>query len=268
MEKSLRLERVGLSITVRCNLKCKLCNAYSPYYTRENHYSFQCLSKTIMRYFEVVDMVEKFTVAGGEPLLHPDLPEIIDYLMNYIEKIGVLEIITNGTIVPNNKLLNALSASNKIRVLIDDYGPELSQKIPYITVALGDAGVSYVVRKNYELEAHYNGWVDLSDLSNKYRTEEENEEIYHRCVYSTKLKCFPILDGKAYICATYKRCLDIGIIKDNPSEYINLFDDTVSIEAQRNLILEFFNRSYFSSCEYCNGFFEDSKRYPPAEQLR
>lgn len=267
MKKTVNCERVGLYTTVRCNLKCKLCNAYSPYYSKEAHYSYECLSKTIMKYFEVVDSVEKFTVAGGEPLLHPQLPEIVDYLTNYLEKIGVLEIITNGTIAPNEKLLNALSATSKISVLVDDYGPELSKKITHISDAFDTAGISYTIRKNYGLDAHYNGWIDLSDLSIKHRSREENETVYHRCMYSTKLKCFPILDGKAYVCSTYKRCLDLGLIQDNPSENIDFFDDTVSTIEKKNLMQDFFHRSYFSACAYCDGFFDDSKRYPPAVQL-
>jgi molybdenum cofactor biosynthesis enzyme MoaA len=87
MEETVYYERVGLYTNVSCNLKCKLCNAYSPYYAEKTYYSYECLSKLITKYFDVVDKVDKFTIAGGEPLLHPKLAEVVEYLKNYQEKI-------------------------------------------------------------------------------------------------------------------------------------------------------------------------------------
>jgi molybdenum cofactor biosynthesis enzyme MoaA len=42
------------------------------------YFSFDYLSKVISNIFDVIDIVEKFSINGGEPLLHPQLPEIIN----------------------------------------------------------------------------------------------------------------------------------------------------------------------------------------------
>ncbi|MEW6064001.1 MAG: radical SAM protein [Bacillota bacterium] len=71
MNDIIKCERTELTITHRCNLRCKLCGAYSPYYSPTPHWGYDDLAKSVIKYFEVVDYVEKFTLSGGEPLLHP-----------------------------------------------------------------------------------------------------------------------------------------------------------------------------------------------------
>ena len=42
------------------------------------------------------------TISGGEPLLHPDLGKLVEYLCTYGDRIGLLEFITNGTMIPKD----------------------------------------------------------------------------------------------------------------------------------------------------------------------
>ncbi|MEW5954326.1 MAG: radical SAM protein [Bacillota bacterium] len=267
MEQTLHLSNTTLVVTFRCNLKCKLCAVSTPYYPVMPHYSLESLKGSVKRYFGVVDYVDKFTINGGEPLLHPQLPDIMDFMIKYVNRIGTLEIITNGAVAPDKRLLNSLSHSDKIDILVDNYGPELSKKVPEIVEAFTAAGIKHRVRKYYGKDAHYGGWVDLSDLSKKNRTVEETEYIYKHCAYPGPFRCFVIIDGKAYICGVYKRCESLEIIPDNPSEYVDFSSDTMPITEMKKQIKNFYNRRFFSACEYCNGFLEDSKRYAPAEQI-
>ena len=80
----MKCERTELTITHRCTLKCKLCGAYSPYYSNPKpHWSLSQLKLYTDKYFEIVDYVEKMTISGGEPLLHPDLGKLVEYLCTY-----------------------------------------------------------------------------------------------------------------------------------------------------------------------------------------
>lgn len=267
MEQSLHLTNTTLVVTFRCNLKCKLCAVSAPYYEVPPHYSLENLTESVRRYFEVVDYVDKFTINGGEPMLHPQLPEIMDFMGNYIDRIGILEIITNGAVAVNDQLLVSLSRSNKIDILVDNYGPELSPKVPQIIDAFNSTGIKHRIRKYYGEDAHLGGWVDLLDLAKKDRTTEETENIYKHCAYPGPFHCFVIFDQKAYICGVYKRCESLGIIPVNPSEYVDFSSDSTPIAEKKKQIQNFYNRKNFSACEYCSGFCEDSKRYAPAEQL-
>lgn len=267
MEQTLHLSNTTLVVTFRCNLKCKLCAVSAPYYDVPPHYSLESLTDSVKRYFDVVDYVDKFTINGGEPLLHPQLPDIMDFVIKYIDRIGTLEIITNGAVAPNKRLLSSLSSSDKIDILVDNYGPNLSPKVPQIIEAFNFEGVKHRVRKYYGDDAHLGGWVDLLDISKKNRSTEETEKIYMHCAYPGPFRCFVIFGGKAYICGVYKRCESLGIIPDNPDEYVDFSNDLSPIEIKKRQIKDFYNRRYFSACEYCNGFCDDSKRYSPAEQL-
>ena len=113
MNEIIKLSNTTLVVTFRCNLKCKLCAVSAPYYKEPPHYSVELLKKSIDRYFEAVDHVDKFTVNGGEPLVHPQIAEIMDYALKYIDRMDMLEIITNGSIAPSKELAQVLQKSEK-----------------------------------------------------------------------------------------------------------------------------------------------------------
>jgi hypothetical protein len=249
-------------------LKCKLCTAFVPYYEIAPHYSYETLTTSVVRYFDLIDTVEKFTINGGEALLHEKLPEIIDFLAGYIDRIGMLEILTNGTIIPNEQLLKSLSFSPKVNILVNNYGPSLSNKIPQITNLFRNNGIAFRLREQNAETRYCGGWVDISDLSYKNRSEEETENLFNHCVYPGAFRCFAIFGDKAYICGVYIWCKTEGIISSNPYEYVDFSEDsTASAEEIKKQILGFYDRRFFTSCKYCNGFCEDSERFLPAEQM-
>lgn len=266
--KKIIMSNVSLVVTLRCSLKCKLCTAFVPYYDAVPHYSYETLAKSVVKYFELVERVEKFTINGGEAFLHEKLPEIVDLLAGYIDRIGMLEILTNGSIVPNDRILKSLSFSTKVNILINNYGSTLSTKIPQITQALNNNGIAYRLRDQNAEKKYCGGWVDITDLSDKKRSDIETENLYNNCVYPGAFRCFAIFGDRAYICGVYLRTKSTGIISDNPDEYVDFSDhSTTSSEAKIEQIQRFFDRRFFSSCKFCNGFCENSKRYLPAEQL-
>ncbi|MDR0681977.1 MAG: radical SAM protein [Dysgonamonadaceae bacterium] len=267
MQESLSLLNTTLVVTLRCNLHCRLCAVSAPYYEEPPHYSFENLTGGVAEYFKAVDRIEKFTINGGEPLLHPQLPEIMESFEPYMNKIGMLEIITNGSIAPTERLLKALQFSTKIDILIDDYGKELSKNVQKIIDAFKVYGIKYRHRKYYGDDAHCGGWVDLLDLSKKQRSSSETEQIYKHCAYPGPFHCFVLFDRKAYICGVYKRCETLGIIPDIPDDYISFVDDSIPVSVKKEQIRNFYNRKYFAACEYCSGFCDDSPRFAPAEQL-
>lgn len=266
MSTVLTCERTEFTITHRCNLKCKLCGAYSPYYSPTPHWEYDHLSESIARYFNVVDYVGKLTLSGGEPFLHPQLAQLVNFISGYIDRIGTLEIITNGTVLPDEKTLKSLSFSKKVSLIVDNYGPTLSKKVPQIAEAFHAHHIHHVVRKYYGEDAYYNGWIDMSDLSCKNRIPAQDEEVYKRCIFSEKFRRFLIVDGKIYICAVCRRCDSLNLVNDK-KESIDLFDDSLSKEEIREQIRGFFDRKYFASCKYCNGFCDNFERFTPAEQL-
>jgi MoaA/NifB/PqqE/SkfB family radical SAM enzyme len=124
--------KLSFKPTLACNLRCKLCSTYSPYYTEPYHPPIEDLYRYADRLFEVVDRVGDFILGGGEPFLRKDLSAIIDYVVKYKNRFDRMDVITNGTIVPSDDVVRSLQFSGgggSLRVIISDYGQELSVNV-------------------------------------------------------------------------------------------------------------------------------------------
>lgn len=93
------LPQVEFAITTTCNLKCKNCTNYIPYLPRENqrvitYADFQTYLQNLLKN---ADKLNALLLLGGEPLLHKELPQMLDFALN-CEKIESVYITTNGTI--------------------------------------------------------------------------------------------------------------------------------------------------------------------------
>ncbi|TCO76455.1 radical SAM protein [Marinisporobacter balticus] len=264
----LNLKGTGLTSTLRCSLKCKLCCTFSPYYNPALHFTVDKIKRTVDKYFEIVNHVGKFTISGGEPFLHQELDLIIEHISNYFDRIDIFEIITNGTIIPNDKLIRTMAKfKEKVNIMIDEYG-DLSKKVADIKACFDKKEISYRIRNYGKENPHCGGWVDFGDFSRKHYSEEETIEKFNKCAYPRKLQfCFSIMNGEIHPCTPSRRCMELGIIKKDKSEYIDLFDEQVSVEEQRQKFISILNKSYLSACAYCNGLCDDSERFVPAEQL-
>lgn len=268
MNTEFRMKRGGIIITYKCNLKCKLCAAYSPYYEKPPHFSYESLALSIDKFFSIVSHVDKFVVSGGEPLIHNELDKIMRHLLMYSNQIGIIEIITNGTIVPNNNFMKVIDGCKKISFLIDDYGKDLSTKVNELEKVLSKNDVFYSVRNYNGINAHCNGWVDFGDFTQKWFTQEDIDTIFSKCAIPQKMNfCFTIKNGEIHPCAPSYRCMELKIIPKNGNEYIDLMDENTTLQEQREKLLSIQNYTSLTACKYCNGMCEDSPRFSPAEQL-
>lgn len=266
------MKQVSVRITGACNLNCALCAAHVPYRKSSSaQISFNCLERSLSKLFEIVDYVEKFTITGGEPLLYPGLADYIVLLRQYVGQMGTIQIISNGSIVPGEALLYGVEklGKEKVSFLVDNYGDQLSTKIQEIRKIFDKANIRYEVRNYHGKSAHCNGWVDFGDLSQKKRDcQEDIEALYAKCAYPQKMHfCFLMNGGMMHPCAPSEMCHEYGVTPDNGDEYIDLLDDTLTIEEQRQKLRRIYEGKSLAACAYCNGMCEDSQRYTPAVQL-
>ncbi len=266
------MERVSIDITYKCSLKCRLCNAYVPYMNDlllHNHPAEDWL-KVIDRYFEIVDYVKIFSISGGEPCIYPELPIILTHLKNYHNKqIGEIQFATNGTVVPSQSILNASkNFGEKLYFLIDNYGPEISTKIETIHDLMKKQNIRHEIRNYTNDNPHCGGWVDFGNLTEqRLKTQEEVEQLFAKCAFPQKLNfCFPISGTEMWPCPPARRRRQLGL-SDDYSEYLDLFDESLSIEEQREKIRAIYAKKSLSACAYCSGMCEDSERVIPGEQL-
>jgi hypothetical protein len=261
------LLNLSIQITTKCSLKCKLCCTYTPYIKSPQHYSYENITNSLERFFLAFDRIGRFSMAGGEPFLHPQLPELVNFFSKYSSKMNMFEIITNGTVAPDKQLLKALSGTNKMDIMVDDYGPNLSIKVPQISAAFNSAGIKHRVRIYHGENAHLGGWLDVSDVSDKQRPESDTERVFQRCQYVSGANKNLIyhIDDKIYMCCVNHKFLDF--IPELSGEFVDLMDMSLTAAEIKKQILNLRDRKCLTACKYCNGNMVDAKRHTPAEQL-
>ena len=266
MEK-IYLKRSAIAVTQRCTLKCKLCNAYIPYYTKPIDMPFDQVSKALDRYFSIVDTVGIFGVLGGEPLMHRDISKILKKINSYSGHITErIDLVTNGTLDMNDDTF-AFFVENapKAKVIISHYGKH-SLKADALAAKLDVHGANYRIAKYYGDDLLYGGWIDYRDHSKKHFTQEAIEQQSQNCIVR-KEQYYLISEGEMHTCTRAHWRIRQGIIPRNPVEYLTLLDDAVSVEQQRLTLAKMDRQSSTTSCAYCAGANSESERYAPAEQL-
>lgn len=261
------LLRSGIVITLRCTLKCKLCGGYAPYYKNPMHLEYDKFARTIDNYFSVVDMVGDFSITGGEPLLHEDLGRIIEKTLEYSSQIGRILILTNGTLLFKDDVIQILIKNkDKCHVTISDYG-KLSPKADLVYDILKQNDISCRVIKYNGDDLFCDGWVDYGDHTKKHFTQEEIDKKGKKCAIRQR-EVSIIIDGELHSCGRSFRRMELGIIPKNKDEYVDLFDEKISNEEKRKTIINMYKNISTTSCAYCNGLCEDSERFCPAEQVK
>jgi hypothetical protein len=261
------LLKAGIITTHRCTLRCKLCAERTPYYKERYHPTLEYLKRETDAYFNLVDYTMKFDITGGEPLCRADLPEFIHYLYKYKNKIGRARIITNGSILFSDALIEELKIFGKqIDVLIDNYGDNLSKNASKNAEILAENGIGYIHRDQSGND-HFGGWVDFGNF-NQTHSDDEISAFYKKCAISQKIGFgWRMKGGGLSPCAMTVQCIEFGIHTGNPAEYVNLFDESLSREQQISKMLRIFEADSLSACAFCNGMCDDSVRFKPAEQI-
>lgn len=263
---------INIIPTMRCNLRCKFCSTQAPYYRNPYHPSMEQLYRQADRLFEIIDFAGRFILSGGEVMVRSDLYQWVDYLGKYADKIGRLELNSNGTIVPDDRLLRSLSDfPGQKRFLVDNYGPEISQKAQQIAQAFETVSNSSVEPRDYFSDRkYYGGWVDYGvyDLTRmRHKTKAEAVKCWSGCS-SPRVRYFmSVLDGKLYHCARQVWLVAKGIEPEASGELVDLFDPSQSREGLREQIAALYRKRSFLTCEYCLGLHDDAPRIQPAMQM-
>lgn len=267
-EMDIEINRTVLNITTYCNLKCKHCLAFIPYYKERHHMTVEEAENVLKMYFAVVDKVEHFTITGGEPLLNNNLLAILEETAKYADQItGSLDMVTNGTMEMSDEILDWFEKNkNKARVILSNYGENLSKKFDIIEEAFQRRNITYRVSKFYGDNLYYDGWIDFSDQSLKWETEQERDKNASGCLHRIG-KYFVINEGELHACSRQFWRIKNGIIPKIKGEYVPLIDESITIEEKKELLKEMYNKKSSTACAYCVGFRNDVPRQYPAQQL-
>ncbi len=180
------LPHTNLMITERCNLLCVNCSSWMQYFEHPKNYDFHNIKRGITALLDLVDYTRDIHILGGEPFLYPLLYEIVEYVSS-LEKIGCVNIITNGTLVPRDNVLELMAQQN-VTVRISDYG-KVSNKKEQLIFKLEQYGVLYSIMENmtwYDYARYREEPLSLDSVAEQYRACPLNcmalsETMFSRC---------------------------------------------------------------------------------------
>lgn len=246
-------EYLEVPLTTKCSLRCKHCANLIPCYKNQEDYDIKKLIKSIRAFLECINNIVYIRVLGGEPFLSKNLYKFLQELLKS-DKIQRIEIVTNGTIIPTDKKLLKIMKKDKIIVCISQYPMIKYEKLANY---LKENGIQYRIDK-------MNFWMDYGNPYKRNKTKKELIKQYAIC----NSICKSLVNGQLHLCPRSSHGTDLGIIKNNQKDYLNLLDKNLSIQEKKQKLNELLNKKYIIACDYCDYGTKKSKKIPVAEQLR
>jgi organic radical activating enzyme len=244
LKQKVHIFQTDVLVTEKCNLACSFCNMFIPHYELPKHRDIQIILSDIDSYFNLVDYVSIFHLVGGEPFLHPNIKDIIEYILEkYSDKIDKFIITTNGTVLPREEILEVLKNNNVI-LSVSNYSNKLEKlksKVDKVIDTYTLNNINHYVRNNIE-------WYDFGDLRIKNNMSEE-ELINHFDLCTAPFR--GLNDGKFYYCHLNTSAVLTKLFPLNDNDYVNLSD--VSSEDLIKFDLGFTELGYITFCDNCNG---------------
>ena len=243
-KQKVHIFQTDVLVTEKCNLACSFCNMFIPHYELPKHRDTQIILNDIDSYFNLVDYVSIFHLVGGEPFLHPNIKDVIEYILEkYSDKIDKFIITTNGTVLPKEEILEVLKNNNVI-LSVSNYSNKLEKlksKVEKVVDTYQINNINHYVRNNIE-------WYDFGDLRIKNNMSEE-ELINHFDSCTAPFR--GLNDGKFYYCHLNTSAVLTKLFPLNDNDYVNLSD--VSSEDLIKFDLGFTELGYITFCDNCNG---------------
>ena len=266
------LGKFSLIIVTRCNLRCKLCCEYVPQNKPFPDMTLEQEASILKEIFSICDHITTLHLTGGgEPFLHPQLPELIEQAMQYESQFDTLMLFTNSMVPLSDKMKETLKKyKDKILVQVSRYGikPEREEQM---LANLAECGVRCKAEKYYGEDQSFGGWVDFGHWDSYHRNTDELSKVFHECSVTKIMKGnWRTRDGKVHWCTRSQRGMELGLLPDSPDDYVNLLDSSLSVQEKREKFALIANKPFLTACNHCSGdqgTTDQSKRYRAAEQL-
>lgn len=252
--KYLIMRHLGIRVTTYCNLNCKDCADLIPF-QKNCHYDYELLIQDLKKILSVVDFLEEVLLGGGEIFLYPRMYHIVDFCVKQ-NKIGKVIIVTNGTIMPSENLVE-LFKNPKVIVRVSGYGEDVVPRRKELIGMLERVGIKI---DNLEKMT----WRDVGGAECRNRTPNEIENVWDRCIMN---ECEGMTSrGRLYWCARAIASDELDIYPNpHEDEYVDVRN--TSIEELGDKLEKFYNLKYISTCNYCDGINANSPFVPTAAQI-
>lgn len=246
-------EYLEIPITTKCSLRCIHCSNLIPCYKKGEDYAIDILIQSIKNFLKCINNIVYIRILGGEPFVSKNLYEVIKYLLKS-DKIQRIEIVTNGTIIPRDKKVISILRNDKIIVCISQYPMVNYNKL-----------VTFLEKNNikYRIDK-MNFWMNYGNISKRNKSRKELTKQYSMC----NNVCKSLVNGQLHLCPRSSHGTDLGIIKNNEDDYLDLLDKNLSIKDKKIKLNKLLKKKYIMACDYCDYGTNKSKKIPVAEQMK
>lgn len=185
-EEKPSLHYFEVPVTDNCNLNCKGCLFASNLISNVSHVPYEDLWKDARRMSELFYDVPWIRILGGEPLMHPNIIEILECYREYFPDSEV-DLCTNGLLIPKmeEKFWECIK-KNRISIHVSGYKPTYAQ-LNRIDVILREREIPYVILKREKFLKYYTS-----------KPENDMENSFQECIASG---CYEVYRGKISSCS-------------------------------------------------------------------
>lgn len=241
------IPRLTIMLTPKCSLRCKECANLMWALRNSRGLDSNKIKSSIKLLSEQIDIIPTVNLIGGEPFVAECFDEILELCINQ-DKIKNIEIITNGTIIPNSERLHLLK-NKKVTVMISKYE----------NVVDNSRLIDVLRFNNINYKETNSKWYSLGGLNKRGRDEKELRLQFFNC-YSA-LMCRTLVEDKLCICPRAAGLYLLGMLNDN-AEVLSIDKDTDI----RNKVVDFQLVPKMFACDFCDDGILFKKYIPVAEQ--
>lgn len=222
-----------------CTLNCDQCCDLLPMVKKPFYLSPDEVLESLELVLKGVDKCIRVDLTDGEAFLYKELDVLLESLIQN-EKVETVLVMTNATVIPDEKVLKLLSHP-KCFVRISDYG--LLKQMAEMVVTLEREHVRFSVFTDMKWENF-----KCNDLKKR---EEGREWLRYEFLRCGNKKCSKALIGnRLYGCMPAFRYADVEIF-ESPNDYavLNKEDDA---DTAWDKIKHICMLDFIDTCEYCN----------------
>lgn len=254
------LSQTFSSVTSRCTFRCRYCNFFAPYFKEGEHYDYDenDIVRDFEAYFRVVDYVASWSIMGGEPLINKRLPQIIENVYEkFGDRIGYIQVISNGSLIPDRELLDVMKKC-KVWMRLSDYTHVLpyKKKLEEVKRCLEDNDIPYDM-------SIYEQWFDLGTCTCEIPEYSGNDIDAARHMRLCATGCHQLNDERFFFCGQGFARPKKGFCSLQEGDCIELSTCTGTVE-EKETILKFCKgfppKGYISVCRTCYGMGNDNDR--------
>ena len=243
LQGGMEIPHVEMSITIPCVAHCRDCATLHPDSLDQVELEADFLKKDVNDFLVHVDRVHCLTLNGAEPLLHSELPSLLDYLLSQ-DKIDLLHLFTTGSVLPDAPLLERLRHA-KILMTVSNYPPAEPPAQSRVVALLKENHVNYVVKNMWRNLGSYNSVADDGKRATNRR--------FARCVG----KVHNLSNGEYHLChrSAHGKPLD---------QFLPGLFETVSFRDRKNSVTfrkelkTLLRDGPLSACRKCKGIYRET----------